>query len=256
MPTVAISRAATAGPTTLALFITTPLRLIALARSRGGTSVAAKACLAGESATDTRPLATPTATSSPTLAAPKSAATHSAAASNPDANWVPISSMRRSNRSASTPPHGPSNSVGSDPAASTRPSAVADPVSCSTSQPSAVACRKVPLAEATWPRKYSRYGRDPNARNAPPPAGLSGRPLRRCGHQPGSTLRPARAGAASGITVNPSRSMPPRSGYPHGPSDHVLGTASDSPGRSCGSVTPSMQAYRAMSHPARDAPAW
>jgi len=57
--------------------------------------------------------------------------------------------MRRSTRSAIVPPHGPNNSEGTPPTASTRPSSAAEPVSRKTSQPIAVCCTKVPLAEAT-----------------------------------------------------------------------------------------------------------
>jgi hypothetical protein len=78
---------------------------------------------------------------------------------------VPISRRRRSTRSAIEPPHGPNSSDGTPPAASTRPSEAALPVSLSTSQPIAVCCRNVPLAEATWPAKYSRNGFERSALN-------------------------------------------------------------------------------------------
>ena len=58
---------------TRALFITTPFRLTALARSAGGTSSLTNACRAGESAIETKPPATPTATIRPTEAAPAAA---------------------------------------------------------------------------------------------------------------------------------------------------------------------------------------
>ena len=50
------------------------------------------------------------------------------------------------------------------------------PVSFSTSQPIAVCCRKVPLAEATWPAKYSRNGFERSARNVPRLPVLTGSP--------------------------------------------------------------------------------
>ncbi len=51
-----------AGPTTRALFMTTPLRLTALDRSSGVTSALTNACRAGESAICTTPPATLIAT--------------------------------------------------------------------------------------------------------------------------------------------------------------------------------------------------
>jgi hypothetical protein len=57
VPTVAISTPAMAGPTTRALFTTTPLRLTALDRSSDVTRELMKAWRAGESAIDTTPLA-------------------------------------------------------------------------------------------------------------------------------------------------------------------------------------------------------
>ena len=94
--------------------------------------------------------------------------------------WVAISSLRRSTRSAIAPPHGPSRSDGRPPAASTRPSEVAEPVSWKTSQPMAVCCKNVPLAETTCPAKNRRNGRDFRARKDPFPTPRRGdRSLRR-----------------------------------------------------------------------------
>jgi hypothetical protein len=50
VPTVTINIPARAGPSTRAVFSTTPLRLTALARSAGGTSLLTNAWRAGESA--------------------------------------------------------------------------------------------------------------------------------------------------------------------------------------------------------------
>ena len=72
-----------AGPTTLALFTTTPLRLTALDRSSGVTSEPTNACLAGESTICTTPLATLMATMTGTDALPATASAHSRPASRP-----------------------------------------------------------------------------------------------------------------------------------------------------------------------------
>lgn len=49
-------------------------------------------------------------------------------------------------------------------AARTRPRDAGEPVTRSTSRPTAVDCTKVPLAETIWPAKYQRKGRDRRAR--------------------------------------------------------------------------------------------
>jgi hypothetical protein len=102
-----------------------------------------------------------------------------------------MSSLRRSTRSAIAPPQGPSRSDGRPPAARTRPSEAAEPVSCSTSQPIAVCCKNVPLAETTCPAKNLRKGVDSRARKDPLRKPLAG--VDACG-------------AASGIAASASRS--------------------------------------------------
>jgi hypothetical protein len=59
-------------------------------------------------------------------------------------------------RSATTPAYGPSSNVGSVCRATTRPIAVPEPVSSSTSQDWAIICIQVPASEIDWPPKYSR----------------------------------------------------------------------------------------------------
>jgi hypothetical protein len=83
VPIVRISTPASAGPTTRALFITTPLRLTALERSSGITREPANACRAGESAICTTPPATLIATIAATDAFPAAASAHSTPASTP-----------------------------------------------------------------------------------------------------------------------------------------------------------------------------
>ena len=70
---------------------------------------------------------------------------------------------------ATAPPQGPNNKEGIPPAAKTSPRSLGEPVSSRTSQPIAVCCKKVPLAETTWPPKYRRNDRDRRARNELPP---------------------------------------------------------------------------------------
>ena len=83
VPTVTISTPASAGPTTRALFITTPLRLTALDRSSGATREPTNAWRAGESAICTTPPATLMATMAPTEAWPVAASAQSNPASRP-----------------------------------------------------------------------------------------------------------------------------------------------------------------------------
>jgi hypothetical protein len=128
----------------------------------------------------------------------------------------------QADRSATVPPHGPNSSDGTPPAASTRPSSAAEPVSRRTSQPIAVCCTKVPLAEATWPAKYSRNGRERSARNVPrlteavarsPGAVPAGTPDAEGWPAPSSG-----SGAASGTILSPSRSIALRRFKRSGPS--------------------------------------
>ena len=65
-------------------------------------------------------------------------------------------SRRLSKRSAITPPHGASSSVGTNCMATTAPSAVPLPVSSSTSHAWAMPCIQVPLNDTIWLMKYSR----------------------------------------------------------------------------------------------------
>jgi len=80
---VRIRTPATAGPTTRALFMTTPLRLTALDRSSGITSEPTNACRAGESTICTTPPATLITTITATDAFPATASAHSTPASTP-----------------------------------------------------------------------------------------------------------------------------------------------------------------------------
>ena len=175
VPTVAIRTPASAGPITLAPFMMTPLRLTALARSAAGTSWPTNVWRAGPSTTDTRPLPTLRYTMNAMASVPVATPTHSVAASNASAVCVASNNRRRSNRSARAPPHGPSNSCGSEPDASTKPRDAAEPVCWNTSHPRAVCCRNVPLAEGNWPTKKRRKSRCRSARK-----GLAAALLARC----------------------------------------------------------------------------
>ncbi len=72
------------------------------------------------------------------------------------ADWVAMSSLRLSTRSAISPPHGPMNSTGPNCSATVMLSMRALPVRWSTSQPCAIDCIQVPLIEMIWAMKYSR----------------------------------------------------------------------------------------------------
>ena len=69
-------------------------------------------------------------------------------ASTPDIVWVAYSTRRLASRSAPSPPHGPNRKIGTHRAAIARPSAVPDPVSCSTRKDATV-CIQVPQTQTS-----------------------------------------------------------------------------------------------------------
>src|SRR6476646_8685120 len=76
---------------------------------------------------------------------------------------VNVRIRRLSNRSARTPPHGPSTRTGPKASAALIPSAVPLPVSVKMSHDVAVKVIHVPIAEMNWPLRNSRKLRDPRA---------------------------------------------------------------------------------------------
>ena len=152
-PTAAMSRPASAGPTMRAPFMITLLRVTALVSRAGPTISNTKVWRVGMS----KALTVPTASANPNTAAreavPVATSRPRPNASAPESAWVMNSSRRLSTRSATTPPRGPTTSMGRNWHAMTRPSQAPLPVSCSTSQPRATVCIQVPLTETSWPAK-------------------------------------------------------------------------------------------------------
>jgi hypothetical protein len=66
---------------------------------------------------------------------------------------VTVSSVRLSNRSASTPPQAPNRSTGRNCSPAVMPTAVPLPVSCTISHISATICIQLPEIETTCPPK-------------------------------------------------------------------------------------------------------
>jgi hypothetical protein len=88
---------------------------------------------------------------------PDSVSTASAVAVHAIVIAVTTRRMRLSKRSASTPPHAPNKSVGTNCSAITAPIATPLlPERCSTSHPSAIVCIHVPHSEMPWPMKNRR----------------------------------------------------------------------------------------------------
>ena len=85
-----------------------------------------------------------------------SVSANSASAGSAIAAWVAISSRRFGTRSATSPPHAASPSIGANWSAAAIPTATPLCVSWSTSHVSATVCSQVPLSETSWPRKYRR----------------------------------------------------------------------------------------------------
>ena len=77
-------------------------------------------------------------------------------ASTANATCVANSRRRLSTRSTTRPPYGASNSTGSVCIATTRPSAVPEPVSSSTSHDCAIDCIQVPVSDTVCPAKNRR----------------------------------------------------------------------------------------------------
>jgi hypothetical protein len=82
--------------------------------------------------------------------------TPSSSASEPSADWVPISSGRFETRSAISPPYAPSTSTGRNCVATTSPIIVPEWASSRTSHDSETDCIHVPTRLIAWPVKYSR----------------------------------------------------------------------------------------------------
>ena len=70
--------------------------------------------------------------------------------------WVPMSTRRFGNASATTPANRPKTMTGRNWAVATIPSQIGSPVSWRTSQACATCCIQVPMSEISWPEKNNR----------------------------------------------------------------------------------------------------
>ena len=87
------------------------------------------------------------------FAFPVLASAHNVSAGIAISACVIISSLRFETRSASSPPHAPANSIGTNWSAAVRPTATLEFVSFKTSHISATICIQLPLSETIWPMK-------------------------------------------------------------------------------------------------------
>ena len=121
-------------------------------RSRPTISIT-KLCRAGLSIALTEPRTNTSANTIHACTFPDAVSTHRPNAGSAISVWVTISSRRLSMRSASSPPHAPANSIGTNCSAAVRPTAKLESVSFRTSHISATTCIQLPLSETTWPMK-------------------------------------------------------------------------------------------------------
>jgi hypothetical protein len=156
LPMAAIKRPANAGPVMRAEFRTALESATAFGTRSRPTISSTNACFAGSSTTVTNPSATASANTIHTCTTPVSAINQSATASNADNVCVTSRTFRRSNRSATTPPHNPNSSTGRNRNANVAPTATPLPVSLRTSHASAIVCIQLPMYETRSPAKNKR----------------------------------------------------------------------------------------------------
>ena len=148
-PSSAITAPAAAGPTIRALWTITEFSATALTVRSGPTSSVTKLWRAGLSSALIAPRVKTSAKTIQTSMCPPTVRPHSASAGSAISAWVTISSLRLLMRSASTPPIAPKTRIGRNCSAATRPTAVPEPVSFTTSHISATVCIQLPESEIT-----------------------------------------------------------------------------------------------------------
>jgi hypothetical protein len=148
-PAVAITTPASAGPSVRAPLMSALPRLTAFTSRSGPTSSTRNACRAGLSTAFTAPRAQISASSIHSSIAPVVVSASNASAGSAIAVCVISSNRRLSKRSAITPPHAPTISIGANCSAAATPTATPLCVSCSTSHISATVCIHVPLSETS-----------------------------------------------------------------------------------------------------------
>ena len=147
---------ATAGPTTREALKRLAFRATAFGSSSRPTIWKVSACRPGASKTSAVPPSAARAYACHTSAAPVKASTASASETSIDAAWVVITSLRLSNRSATTPAKSPKIVNGTKRQNASTPTASGDEVSPTTNQASAMFCIQVPTSDMSWPVKKSR----------------------------------------------------------------------------------------------------
>ena len=147
---------AMAGPMMRPALKMVELMATALANSSRPTISTAKACRVGVSTAEMTPTATASTITCQTVTVWVTASRPRINAAPARALWVRSRSRRLSDRSASMPPQSPSTTEGRNCSAVTTPSAVAEFVSCSTSQSWATRCIQVPVSETSCPLANSR----------------------------------------------------------------------------------------------------
>ena len=152
-PAIAMTRAASAGPTRRAEWISTLLRLTALTTRSGPTISIAKLCRVGLSIALTEPRTKTSASTIHASTAPAETIAKRARAGNTISAWVTISNRRLSKRSASSPPQAPKRRIGRNCSAVVMPTMTPLPVNERTSQISATICIQLPDSETICPPK-------------------------------------------------------------------------------------------------------
>jgi len=151
VPTLAISRAARAGPTSRVAWNTAAFRAIAARSWLGGTTSATKACLAGASKAKISPLSSANAYTSAARTAPAIVMTASAAVAAAFSVCVVSRMLRFGSRSATPPVYRPRESIGRNCSAIVTPTQVELCVRSNTSQSWAMLCIQVPVLARLWP---------------------------------------------------------------------------------------------------------
>jgi hypothetical protein len=147
VPTLAMSRAAMAGPMSRVAWNTAAFSAIAARSCPGGTTSATKDCLAGASKAKIRPLRSANAYTSVACTAPATVMTASAVVA-PAFSVCVVSRMRRfGSRSASPPVCRPSISIGRNCSAIVTPTLVELWVRSNISQSCAMLCIHVPVLD-------------------------------------------------------------------------------------------------------------
>ncbi len=150
-PPTVIRPLASAGPTNWAEWKVLELSAIAAGISARGTRLGVIARRTGCQKAAVMPRPSASANKIQMVISPDTVSTVSRMAMTHNAAWVTVATMRRSRRSARTPPNGPRNRPGMVSAAASAPSHNAEPVNCQPSQPMATRTTHTPTTLGMWP---------------------------------------------------------------------------------------------------------